>query len=378
MPAEILTNARVFDGTRILEDHSVRLEDGRIVDVMRGVWPTAEAHDLGGNLLAPGFIDLQVNGGGGVLFNDVPTGETVRRIGAAHRQFGTTGFLPTLISSDRGTMEAAIGAVQDAISDEVPGVLGIHLEGPFLNPKRKGAHNAAAIRKPQPADIELLCQKRLGKTLLTLAPEKVDDDELKALHAADLILFAGHTDATQERINASVGLGLRGFTHLFNAMSQMTSREPGVVGAALAQKTCWCGIIADGLHVHPMNLRMALAQTPGRVFLVTDAMPIVGTTEDSFTLDGRTVLRQGSRLTLPDGTLAGSCLDMATAVRNAVHALGVPVPEALRMASAYPAAVLGLQREYGRIAPGYRADLVQLDDNMTVLGTWVGGRYERP
>ncbi len=376
MPATILTNARVFDGTNIVADHSVVLDKGLIVDVIAGRTGGSEARDLGAALLAPGFIDLQVNGGGGVLFNDAPNAETIRRIGATHRQFGTTGFLPTLISSDRQTMSAALEASQAAIMEGVPGVLGIHLEGPFLNPARKGAHDATLFRLPEPTDIELLTRPRKGKTLVTLAPEMVASGDLRALDDAGVVLFAGHTDATHDQIGTAVELGLRGFTHLFNAMSQMTARAPGVVGAALEPNGCWCGIIADLHHVHPANLKLAVAQKPGRVFLVTDAMPPVGADEDLFVLSGKTVTREGSRLTLPDGTLAGSCLDMASAVRNAVDHLAIPIEEALRMASAYPAAILGLDEEMGRIAPGYRADLVELNSALQVVGTWINGQHE--
>ena len=374
MPATILTNARVFDGTSIRADRSVVLEDGLIIDVVAGRAGASETQDLGGALLAPGFIDLQVNGGGGVLFNDEPNAETVRRIGAAHRKFGTTGFLPTLISANRQTMMAAIEASETAISAGAPGVLGIHIEGPFLNPARKGAHDAAVLRRPEPTDIKLLTLPRSGKTLVTLAPEMVAAADLAALDDAGVILFAGHTDATHDQVGTAIGLGLRGFTHLFNAMSQVTARAPGVVGAALEPNGCWCGIIADMHHVHPANLRLAIAQKPGRVFLVTDAMPPVGTDGNFFILDGKTVTREGSRLTLPDGTLAGSCLDMAGAVRNAVDYLAIPVEEALRMASAYPAAILGLDSDLGRITPGYRADLVQLNGALQVVETWINGQ----
>lgn len=376
MPATILTNARVFDGTRSLTDYSVVLDRGLVVEVVAGRKRGSEARDLGGTLLAPGFIDLQVNGGGGVLFNDAPNVGTIRRLGTAHRRFGTTGFLPTLISSDRQTMTAAIEASQAALVEGVPGLLGIHLEGPFLNPARKGAHDPAVLRLPEPTDIELFTQPRKGKTLLTLAPEMAASGDLRALDNADVILFAGHTDATHDQIGSAVELGLRGFTHLFNAMSQMTAREPGVVGAALEPNDCWCGIIADMHHVHPANLKLAVAQKPGRIFLVTDAMPPVGADQDFFTLGGKTVKREGSRLTLPDGTLAGSCLDMASAVRNAVNHLAIPIEEALRMASAYPAAILGLNKEVGRIAPGYRADLVELNSTLQVVGTWINGLRE--
>ena len=375
MASLALTNARVFDGSDFQNKQTVLVEDGLIAAV--GASSNADEQlDLDGDLIAPGFIDLQVNGGGGVLFNNEPTCEAIRQIGEAHRRFGTTGFLPTLISADIETTKKAIDASQRAISDKSPGVLGIHLEGPFLNQARRGAHNAAAVRKPERADIELLCQERLGKTLLTVAPEVVPDQAMQTLAEAGLIIFAGHTEATRDQIASALERGLRGFTHLFNAMSQITPREPGAVGAALEATEAWCGVIADGHHVHLANLRLTVAQKPGRVFLVTDAMPTVGTGDSTFRLDGRLVQRRGSRLTLDDGTLAGSCLDMATAVRNAVQMIGLPLSEALRMASAYPAAVIGFELSHGRIATGYQADLVRLDSDLNVVGTWIAGRYQ--
>ncbi len=376
MAQTALINAQIFDGTDFHRDRTVVLDRDKIASVTDGPPTTEDQLDLAGDILAPGFIDLQVNGGGGTLFNEDPSAATIARIGAAHRRFGTTGFLPTLISADRATTSAAIAAVQAAIDQHTPGVLGIHLEGPFLNPKRCGAHSADIIRTPEPDDIALLCAKRPGKTLVTLAPEVVPGLMLQSLKEAGVIVFAGHTDATRDQIATALGHGLRGFTHLFNAMSQIGPREPGTVGAALEPDEAWCGIIVDGHHVHPGNLRLAVAQKPGRLFLITDAMATVGTEQKTFRLDGRLIQRTGTKLTLEDGTLAGSCLDMATAVRNAIELIGLPATEALRMASTYPARVLGLDRSHGQIAQEFRADLVRLNRDMEVVGTWIAGDYQ--
>ncbi|HEV7369163.1 N-acetylglucosamine-6-phosphate deacetylase [Arenibaculum sp.] len=375
--ARALAGARIFTGETILEGHAAVVEDGRILAVL----PQAAAAGLPtrhldpGCLLAPGFIDVQVNGGGGVLLNDRPDVEAIRAIGAAHRRFGTTGFLPTLITDTRERMTAAIEAVRAARAEGVPGVLGLHLEGPFLNAERKGVHDPALIRAMEEEDVALIAGAAgLGRVLVTLAPEAVPDAVIARLAGAGVIVAAGHTAAGYERVRSALAHGLTGFTHLFNAMTPQTGRAPGVVGAALDDAGSWCGLIADLHHVHPATLRVAIAaKRRGRMMLVTDAMPTVGVDADRFDLLGRTVRRSDGRLTTDDGTLAGSDLDMATAVRNCVDHLGLPVEEALRMASLYPAGFLGLDGELGSIAPGRRADLVLLDAGLSVVETWIGG-----
>jgi len=354
----------------LIDDHfvdevAVVIDDAQIVDVVpRTDARVRAAHqrDLLGQMLAPGFIDCQVNGGGGVLFNDAPTVDTLRRIATAHRRFGTTGLLPTLISDDAEVMRAAIAAVAAAIAQGVPGILGIHLEGPFLSPQRKGIHDAAKFRVPDAADIDLVASLGAGKTLLTLAPEEVSQQTLRALAQRDVVLAACHTAATYAQTRAALAAGMRGFTHLYNAMSPLGNREPGTVGAALEDAASWCGVIVDGHHVHPASLRIALAAKPqGKIFLVTDAMPPVGSEQSSFQLNGESITCRDGLCTNAQGVLAGSALDMATAVRNAVAMLQIPLVEALRMASAYPAAFLGLDSSHGRIAAGYAADLALLD-----------------
>lgn len=325
------------------------------------------------SLLAPGFIDIQVNGGGGVLLNDDPSVETVRTIAAAHRRFGTTGLLPTLITDapDRLSKLAAIAG--EALA--VPGVLGFHIEGPFLNPARKGIHPLSHIRLPGEADIELLTRfGMVGRSLLTLAPERVEGAVLKRLAAAGLRIAIGHSDATATEVVAAMGDGATAVTHLFNAMSQMMPRAPGIVGAALADERLFAGIICDGLHVDPVNLRAAFrAKGRDRLMLVTDVMSLVGSNETSFLLQGRTIDLKDGRLTDAQGTLAGAHLSMIEAVRNAVELMGVTIEDALIMASRTPARFLGLDKMLGRIAPGYRADLVAFDA-ANVLATWIDGR----
>ena len=376
-----LVNGRVLRENRLVEGRCVLLADGRILDI---VAPSerrvrrAERRDLGGQLLLPGFIDSQVNGGGGVLFNDAPSVESIRAIGRAHRRFGTTGFLPTLISTDLDIMARAIAAVRGAIEAGVPGVLGIHIEGPYLSLARKGVHDPAKLRELDTSALGLLTSLRGGRTLVTLAPEVTTPQIIEKLVAAGVVVSAGHTNATYAEISTALRHGLTGFTHLFNAMSQLTGREPGAVGAALEDPASWCGIIVDGAHTDPVVLRIALRCKPhDRFMLVTDAMPSVGTNNDSFELQGRRITVSGTTCLDEDGRLAGSNIDMATCVRNATSMLGLSLPEAVRMASQGPAEFLGLAHDTGRIAPGLRADLVLADEGLNVLETWIAGRSSR-
>ncbi len=331
--------------------------------------------DLEGRRLLPGYVDVQVNGGGGVLFNDAPTIEGIAAIGAAHRRFGTTAFLPTLISDDLEVIRRGIAAVDAAIETGVPGVLGIHIEGPFLNTTRKGIHDPTRIRRLDPELVPLLSSLKRGRTLVTLAPECTTDEVIRALSDAGVLVCAGHTDATCSQIESALRQGMRGFTHLFNAMSPLASREPGVVGAALLDPCSWCGIIVDGRHVDPRVLRLALAaKSRERFMLVTDAMPCVGTDAQSFMLQGKRIHVRDGYCVDDAGTLAGTALDMGRAVRNTVAMLGLSAADAVRIASETPAEFLGLGATHGRIAAGCRADFVVADDALEILEVWQGGR----
>lgn len=375
--ATALFNGRVLLDDGLAEGRCVLIENGRILDIVPDSDPRCrqpERRDLGGQILLPGFIDSQVNGGGGVLFNDAPSIGVIRAIGLAHRKFGTTGLLPTLISADLEVVARAITAVQAAIEAGVQGILGIHIEGPFLNVARKGVHDPAKLRELDASAIGLLTSLRGGRTLVTLAPEMTTPDLIRSLVRGGVVVSAGHTNATYAQMSNALRHGLTGFTHLFNAMSQLTGREPGVVGAALDDPDSWCGIIVDGEHTDPVVLRIALrCKRHDRFMLVTDAMPTVGTDWKSFDLQGRRITVSGSLCLDEDGRLAGSNIDMASCVRNAIGMLGLSLPEAVRMASLYPAQFLGLGHELGRIAPGYRANLVLADDRLKVLDTWIDG-----
>ena len=372
-----LHNGRMLVDDALVEGQAVLVGEGRILGVVDAAAIPAgfDRCDLQGGLLAPGFIDTQVNGGGGVLFNDTPDAATIARIGAAHRRFGTTGFLPTLISTDLATVETAIAATREAIAAATPGLLGIHIEGPFLSAKRKGIHDASTFRRVDEDALDLLASLEAGRTLVTLAPEACSSALIRRLAEAGVIVSAGHSDATYGAVREALDHGLTGFTHLFNAMSPLTSRQPGVVGAALEDIHAWCGIIVDGRHVDPVVLKLALRCRPvNRFLLVTDAMPCVGGAQDFFVLQGKTIKVRDGACYDEAGTLAGSNLDMAGAVRNAVAMMGVTLTQALQMASRNPAEFLGLGHELGRIAPGYRADLVLLGETLTVQETWIGGQ----
>jgi len=372
----VLSNGRILTPSGVVEGKALAIRDGRILAVLDAAdLPLgARRYDLGGGLLVPGFIDTQVNGGGGVLFNDDTSVEAIAAIGAAHRPYGTTGFLPTLISDDLSVVDAAMRAVEQAIDAGVPGVLGIHIEGPFLATRRKGIHDAGKFRILDDEAVDLLGSLRRGKTLVTLAPETTTPQMISRLVRAGVIVAAGHTDADYAVVRRALDAGLTGFTHLFNAMSPLTSREPGVVGAALESKTAWCGLIVDGRHVNPVTLRLALATRPlDRFMLVTDAMPTVGLANKSFVLQGRTIRVENGVCVDAEGTLAGCDLDMASAVRNATTMLDLSIEDAVAIASHSPAAFLGLADERGAIVPGLAADLVLLDEALQVREAWIAG-----
>jgi N-acetylglucosamine-6-phosphate deacetylase len=371
-----LVNGRVLTPQGFRDDAAVVVEGGHISRVCAQTDAPAdgERFDLDGGDLLPGFVDVQVNGGGGVLFNDDPSVEAIEAIAAAHRRFGTTALLPTLISDDFDTMARAIAAVRAAIQRGVPGVIGIHLEGPFLNAERKGVHDAAKFRTLDEAAFALLASLGVGRTLVTLAPEKTTPAMISRLAAAGVIVSAGHTNATHDETRAALDAGLTGFTHLFNAMSPLKSRAPGVVGAALEDQKSWCGLIVDGRHVDPAVLRIALRCKPlQRFMLVTDAMPSVGSKNKSFVLQGRTIKVENGVCIAPDGTLAGSDLDMGQAFRNAISLLGVKLEDAAAMASRNPACFLG-DDTLGQIRDGARANLVLLTPDGRIAHTWIDGK----
>jgi N-acetylglucosamine-6-phosphate deacetylase len=364
----------------LLDDYAVLVDGGRVTTVapVADLPPALPRKTLAAGLLAPGFVDAQVNGGGGVLFNGTPDAETLAHIAATHARHGTTAMLPTFVTDTRERMGAAIAAVHAVLAAGAPGIAGLHLEGPFLSLARKGAHDPALIRQITEADVDQILSVDIAPLLLTVAAENAPPHLIRRLADGGVIVSIGHSDASYETAIEAAEAGARGVTHLFNAMSQLRPRGPGVVGAALDHGGLWGSVIADGRHVHPATLAAALRakRGPAPLFLITDAMPLAGSSENVFELNGRRVTRRNNMLTLDDGTLAGSDLTMDSAVAFTVRNLGVPLDEALRMASAYPALFLNLQ-DRGRIAPGYRADLVHLDDALAVRRVWIGGQVVR-
>jgi N-acetylglucosamine-6-phosphate deacetylase len=366
-----LRATRLFDGEQFAENATV-VFDGAAVRAVRAGDASGPALPADW-LLVPGFVDLQVNGGGGVLFNDATDSDALRVIADAHARRGTTALLPTLIS-DRTRFAAALDAVSDAVTRGVAGIVGLHLEGPFINPARRGIHPAARLGTPDASDLELLSRPRPWPLLVTLAPELVGDAVIAGLATAGVRVFIGHSDASFEQAIAGLAAGAVGFTHLFNAMSQFGSRAPGCVGAAMAHEAACAGIICDGLHAHPASVRLAWRLLgPDRLILVSDAMPTAASDAVSYVWCGQTITLDAGRLALPDGTLAGAHLTMAEAVANAVRLCGIPLADALRMATATPARVMGLSR-HGRIDAGSRADVVALDQSLRVAAVWQAGR----
>ena len=371
-----VTAASVFDGMAVRRHCAVVIDGPQILHVLpkRDLPATIPVRHLPeGAWLAPGFIDVQVNGGGDVLFNEDTSPGGIATIAAAHRRFGTTALMPTLLSDTREKMLAARAAAETSAKVE-PSVIGIHYEGPFLSPDRAGVHDQEMLRRPEPWDLKALRPLRKGVVLLTLAPERVPRGFIAQLTAAGVRVSLGHSMATYEETRAALAEGLTGFTHLFNAMRPLASREPGPIVAALEAPQAWFGMIVDGEHVAPPMLQLAL-RGAAQPMLVTDAMPPVGGSRAAFTLCGQPITVRDGRCTTADGTLAGAVLDMASAVRNSVRLLDMPLAAALRLASATPAGFLGLQDRLGRLAPGYRADMVALDpEKITVLATWVAGK----
>lgn len=372
-----IRNCQALTPKGFINTASIECRDGLIVDISdtsNCLDGGQNQLDLNGNYLLPGFIDLQVNGGGGVLFNDCPSVEGIEAIAKAHQQFGTTGFLPTLITDNMDVVKKAINAVDEAIARNIPGVFGIHLEGPFLNPEKCGVHDREKITSLGHEDIEILTSLKRGKTLITLAPECTQPSLIRALRQRGAVVSAGHSLAGYDDAKTALGAGLTGFTHLFNAMAPLNSRKPGLIAAALDDERAWCGIIADGFHVHPAMLNLAYrAKVGDQMFLVTDAMPSVGATHKAFSLGDVPILVKDGKCVTKEGRLAGSDLDMWGAVRNAMKFLDIDLETAVKMASAIPASFLGISNQVGEIRHGRQANFAELDSQQNLVAVWTKG-----
>lgn len=369
---------RLFDGQAFLNDQVLTIVDGEITTIDQD---TSQVDVIATGLVVPGYIDLQVNGGGGVLFNDSPSVGNLKKIMAAHARFGTTAMMPTLITDKLAVMQQAADAIAQAISEGVPGIVGIHFEGPHLSIEKKGTHCADYIRSISDDEWQILSRQDLGQIIVTLAPENISPDDVKRMVDLGIKVCLGHTNADYQTAQQSIDAGASGFTHLFNAMSPLQGREPGVVGAALLNNQTSCGLIVDGFHVDYASCKLAIQAKPqGKIFLVTDAMPPVGTDQTQFALYDRTVYVDNGKLTSTTGELAGSSLDMASAVKNTHHKLGIELGEAIRMASLYPAEYLYQNTAIirGELKQGKQADMVVLNDDLSVRETWISGEKISP
>ncbi|WP_337880292.1 N-acetylglucosamine-6-phosphate deacetylase [Rheinheimera sp.] len=352
----------------------LRIEQGRIAAIEANPKADLPQIQLPSGLLCPGFIDVQVNGGGGELFNTNPSLACLRQMMAAHRPYGTTAMLPTVITDDLAVMQQAADAVAEAIRLNEPGILGIHFEGPHLSEAKRGCHPLPFLRPLSDAELALYSRQDLGVVMLTLAPEAVPAEQIRQLVDAGVIVALGHSNATSAQVLAALDAGASGFTHLYNGMSNLTSREPGMVGTALADGRAYCGLILDGEHLHPLSARLAYqAKGAERLVLVTDAMSPVGTNQSEFVFAGGRVSRQGMKLTNAAGSLAGSVLDMQAAVIYAITQLAVPPVQALQMASLTPAQWLQ-QTNRGLLQPGAVADLLWLNEQYQVQQSWIAGQ----
>lgn len=375
---QLFTGAAVFDGTTLTEGASLRVADGRVAGPETGPKSgsqsgSADVVRLDGGILAPGFLDLQVNGAGGRMVDGSCTADMLAEMCATHARLGATGILPTLITDTAEATAKVIAAGIAAAERQVPGFLGLHLEGPHLDPRRKGAHDASLIRPMTETDLTRLLDAagRLPSLMVTLAPESVAPDQIARLAAAGVIVSLGHSDCSHATATTAIAAGARCVTHLFNAMSQLGNRDPGLVGAALTQPV-HAGLIADGIHVAPETIRIAMAASD-RLFLVSDAMAAAGSDLTEFTLNNRRILRRDGRLTLEDGTLAGADLTLPRAV-GVLIGLGTRPEVALSMATSRPAACLGRGDQLGHLTPGRVADMVHLSANGTLQGVWRAGQ----
>lgn len=373
-----LTQGRIYTGHEVLDQHAVVIANGLIDRVcpLDALPADIEIRDVAGAIIAPGFIDLQLNGCGGVQFNDEPSAisvETLNTMQKANEKSGCTSFLPTLITSTDDLMKRAVEVMRAWLAQNSNQALGLHLEGPWLNPLKKGTHNPALIRAPDPALVDFLCQNADVITKITLAPEKVGSDVIRKLRAAGIIVSAGHSHATYDEARNGIAAGVSFATHLYNAMPTTTGREPGLIGALFDSPDVWCGVIADGLHVHFANIRNAKRIKGDKLVLVTDATAPAGADIDQFIFAGKTIYYRNGLCVDENGTLSGSALTMIEAVENSVEHVGIALDETLRMATLYPARAMGVDTQLGSIEAGKVANLTVFTRDYKITRTIVNG-----
>lgn len=377
-----LHNCTLYTGEAILTGHALLIDGDKIAAIVEQEAIPADLprHDLHGANLSAGFIDVQLNGCGGVMFNDDITVETLATMQAANLKSGTTSFLPTLITSPDEDMKRAVMVTRDYMAAHPNEVLGVHLEGPYTNVKRKGIHPAEQIRQPADEMIDFFCAHHEAIGKITLAPERNDPAHIRRLVDAGILVSAGHTAASYDQAMQGFDCGIRFATHLYNAMTPtINGREPGVVGAIYDRPDVYAGIIVDGHHVHWANVRLAHKILGERLVLVTDATAPAGAPEgfDQFDFCGATVYYRDGQCVDENGTLGGSALTMIEGIENLVKQVGLPLDEALRMATLYPARAIGWDSRLGSIQVGKVANLTVFDQDFTVRGTVVNGHYNQ-
>ena len=373
---QALLGSQIFCGERFYDDHALLVEGKSIVDIVdkNNTPDNFNKIELDQGILAPGFIDLQVNGGGGVLFNNSPNKESLNTIIKAHQFFGTTSVMPTVISDSLEVLEQCIKTVTEEIKNN-SSLLGIHIEGPFFNTKYRGVHQKQYISTINSDYLNLFESLKGFPVMLTLAPECISSQQLKHLTSLGIKTLAGHTDASYDELDDAIKNGLDGFTHLFNAMGQISAREPGVVGSALHFENTFASIIVDLHHVHPSLIQLAYQLKPkGKLFFISDSMATINHGKPSFELYDEVVNESDGRLVNSEGKLAGSSITQIDAVKNVYQKCNIPLNQALAMASRYPAEYLGIENHLGSLKPGYRADLVHFDSNFKVHNVWVSGK----
>ena len=373
-----LTHCRIFTGHEILDDHALIVANGLIDSLcpLADLPPDIEQRSLAGAILAPGFIDVQLNGCGGVQFNDTAEAvsvETLEIMQRANEKSGCTSYLPTLITTSDDLMKQGVRVMREYLAKHPHQALGLHLEGPWLNMVKKGTHNPEFVRKPDPALVDFLCQNADVITKITLAPEMAGSDTISKLAAAGIVVSAGHSNATLKEAKAGFRAGIRFATHLFNAMPYITGREPGLTGAILDDADIYCGIIVDGLHVDYSNVRLAKRLKGEKLCLVTDATAPAGANIEQFIFAGKTIYYRNGLCVDENGTLSGSALTMIEGVKNLVEHVNIALDEALRMATLYPARAIGVDKQLGSIAPGMVANLTAFTRDYKVIKTIVNG-----
>ncbi|MGE4575662.1 MAG: N-acetylglucosamine-6-phosphate deacetylase [Candidatus Pseudothioglobus sp.] len=373
---QALIGAQLFSGKEFFDNRALLIDGENIIDIINehNIPNNFETQKLNGGILSPGFIDLQVNGGGGKLFNNSPDKQSLNTIIEAHQHFGTTSIMPTVISDSLNVLKRCTTTISEVIENN-KSLLGVHIEGPFFNVKYRGVHQKQYINTINSDYLNLFESLKDFPVILTLAPECISTKQLKHLKSLGFKILAGHTDASYDQLEEAIKYGLDGFTHLFNAMGQISAREPGVVGSALTFDNAAASIIVDLHHVHPSLIQMAYKQKPqGKLFFVSDSMATIHHGEPSFELYDEVVSESNGRIINSEGKLAGSSITQIDAIKNAYQSCNIPLNDAIAMVTRYPAEYLGVANYLGSLKSGYRADLTHFDLDFQVHNVWVAGK----